>query len=106
MVQLWVLENSSAQVLCHYLYQNDEGSSIKGALLSKSQTMQFFAPIILAQKLFQEVLHISVGKIQVGSSVLLISSHHLRYTMVVGDGQGFRFSIINSNSCLYNVYSR
>ena len=45
--------------------------------------MQVFAPILLARKLFQTEFQTAITKLEVGPALLLISSHHMRYTLVV-----------------------
>ena len=87
-MQLWIIKNSSSQVVYHF--KKEEG----GKEFSKDEHLQHFTPVILSLNLLQNEIGTLICKLKLGNELFLISfHHHATYTMVVN----------GLNSAVYHV---
>ena len=87
-MQLWIIKNSSSQVVYHF--QKEEG----GKEFSKDEQLLHFTPMILSLNLLQNEIGTSIRKLKLGKELFSISfHHHATYTMVVN----------GLNSAVYHV---
>ena len=71
-MQLWIIKNSSSQVVYHF--KKEEG----GKEFSKDEHLQHFTPVILSLNLLQNEIGTSIRKLKFGNELFLIFNRNKR----------------------------